>query len=748
MDLPRRRYMLWTVLALLALLAALPAHAQPRRGSELPPGSPLPPYLAWTVSADGAAYLLDARYILWELEPATLTPVRASAPLLPALGRDPAYLAVAGNRIWVAAAAFEGAKLLDRATLAVVGEVDNFGPLAAGPDDEIYMIDDTALYRFSSGAPDPAPEILIAPWAPEQYWGTVPVKLAVDAVGRRLFLTQYHATGSPPHNGESLLVSAIDPIDFAVIDSSLGHYSQPALTADGATLAVAFNAKSGALGSWVGVWQAGELTQQVRLLDGQVALDPAGDWLYLLNDRGLWVFGLPGMGLVSVLPLLGELPEALAVAVDGKTIYLFGRNTLSAIPATELHSLGGATLTALPDPVSGAGYRRFDAPDAAGVSFAVRADPPGPDPYGLLVSTDGQRTWTPNIALSYPTFIGVDGLSISPAFAADGTVVATGRYTNTLYRSTDGGALWAPWTPPIAFTAASDGQRDIVMMDMDSRAQHPVTNDAADDENPAWSPGWTELAFQSNRSGNWDIYAIRAGCDVAALGEAACGLRRLTDDPADDLLPAWSPDGRQIAFVSLRAGNADIYVLTLADGSLRQLTDDPAGDWRPAWLPDSRRLVFTSARNGANDLFAVRVPAAYDKFLPRAQPLIATPADERDATISLQDGLAFVSDHDGAPAIYTVGADAVWYSGYDDLAIREAIDAYSRFAVTAPISGTHPAWYPAGGSGLLLFARAADGAYSVALGGVYSVAETVVTGSDFVGHPAGGPVFWRGERVR
>lgn len=90
---------------------------------------------------------------------------------------------------------------------------------------------------------------------------------------------------------------------------------------------------------------------------------------------------------------------------------------------------------------------------------AVRWQTTGPDPYGMLVSTDDQRTWTPNLALNYPNDAGVDGLSISPTFAADGTIVASAAYTSTRFRSTDWGALWSPWTPPLAYTAAIDGQR-------------------------------------------------------------------------------------------------------------------------------------------------------------------------------------------------------------------------------------------------------------------------------------------------
>ena len=63
------------------------------------------------------------------------------------------------------------------------------------------------------------------------------------------------------------------------------------------------------------------------------------------------------------------------------------------------------------------------------------------------------------------------------------------------------------------------------------------------------------------------------------------GLTRLTDNLADDRFPAWSPDGRRMAFTSDRDGNKEIYVMN-ADGSAQtRLTNNPDHDMDPAWSP-------------------------------------------------------------------------------------------------------------------------------------------------------------------
>jgi Tol biopolymer transport system component len=106
-----------------------------------------------------------------------------------------------------------------------------------------------------------------------------------------------------------------------------------------------------------------------------------------------------------------------------------------------------------------------------------------------------------------------------------------------------------------------------------------------------------DLAFVSERDGNAEIHAIAAD---------GTGERNLTNDPAADEAPAWSPDGASIAFVRGFADEADVWVMA-ADGSAqRRLTSEAGPDRSPDWSPDGRRIVFVSHRSGAADLHVMQ----------------------------------------------------------------------------------------------------------------------------------------------
>ena len=85
------------------------------------------------------------------------------------------------------------------------------------------------------------------------------------------------------------------------------------------------------------------------------------------------------------------------------------------------------------------------------------------------------------------------------------------------------------------------------------------------------------IAFTSEREGNAEIYIMNAD---------GSNPQRLTNDPAYDAWPVWSPDGSHIAFTSTRNGEADIYVMDADGSNLRRLTYDDAIDIWPDWSPD------------------------------------------------------------------------------------------------------------------------------------------------------------------
>ncbi|MEJ2108634.1 MAG: protein kinase [Acidobacteriota bacterium] len=110
------------------------------------------------------------------------------------------------------------------------------------------------------------------------------------------------------------------------------------------------------------------------------------------------------------------------------------------------------------------------------------------------------------------------------------------------------------------------------------------------------SPDEKWIAFDSNRSGNQDIYKItRSGKD----------LKQLTDDPADDFLPNFSPDGKWLAFYSFRNGNRDLYTMSIDGTFKRQITDDPSQERYPHWSPDSKNLAFYSDKTGRNEIYII-----------------------------------------------------------------------------------------------------------------------------------------------
>ena len=125
---------------------------------------------------------------------------------------------------------------------------------------------------------------------------------------------------------------------------------------------------------------------------------------------------------------------------------------------------------------------------------------------------------------------------------------------------------------------------------------HQLTSAVERIETTRPSPDGKWLAFDSDRSGNMDIYKMRID---------GTGLQQLTRNPADDFKPTWSPDGRQIVFHSWRSGNRDVYVMSSDGSSERLVAGGPAHEFAGGWSPDGNQIAFWSDRTGRAEIYIV-----------------------------------------------------------------------------------------------------------------------------------------------
>lgn len=104
-----------------------------------------------------------------------------------------------------------------------------------------------------------------------------------------------------------------------------------------------------------------------------------------------------------------------------------------------------------------------------------------------------------------------------------------------------------------------------------------------------------------SRDGDWMVFAStahRATSDIYLKRVSSRVVTQLTNDPAQDMCPRISPDGKQIAFCSDRSGNWDVYVMPIEGGRPVQVTFDQADEIAPSWSPDGTQVVYS--RMGEN----------------------------------------------------------------------------------------------------------------------------------------------------
>ncbi|MHB1160834.1 MAG: hypothetical protein ACYC3V_10970 [Chloroflexota bacterium] len=233
-----------------------------------------------------------------------------------------------------------------------------------------------------------------------------------------------------------------------------------------------------------------------------------------------------------------------------------------------------------------------------------------------------------------------------------------------------------PASGKIAFVSRRDRNDEIYLMNADGSGQTRLTNSPAYDGAPVWSPDGSRVAFASKRDGNDEIYVMNAD---------GTGQTNLTRHPGADLSPAWSPEGSRIAFSSYRDGHIDIYVMN-ADGSgLRQLTDGQGTNSSPTWSPDGGKITFDSTRDGSYEVYVMNPDGSGQTRLTRSPSGGAIPTWSFDGS-----RIAFNANRGGNLDVFVMNPDGGGQTRLTD----------------HPAPDYHPSWLP---DGRIVFASGRDG---------------------------------------
>ena len=298
----------------------------------------------------------------------------------------------------------------------------------------------------------------------------------------------------------------------------------------------------------------------------------------MLSRRG------PSFGLSSALSLMTRVPVICALALFSVVAIVLGQSTIVAIqPKRALTACSGSDPWVSPDGRSVVFSRRFSD------SFQGRA-----------------QLWT-------VPFQGGDGRLLTPAdfpynatrpsWSPDGRVIAF-----RANRGTESGGIWLISASgadprPLIDDAVNDyyprwfadGKRvlinrdvpgnetDVWVINIDSRTARQLTSHPAYDGAGTISPDGTKIAFPSDRNGPRNIW-------IMPLAEGEAGAWQFTTDGGRG--PAWSPDGRWIAYgCPVAPTQYALCLKAVAGGPVRQVTDGKANDFNPSWTPDGKSIV-------------------------------------------------------------------------------------------------------------------------------------------------------------
>jgi TolB protein len=230
-------------------------------------------------------------------------------------------------------------------------------------------------------------------------------------------------------------------------------------------------------------------------------------------------------------------------------------------------------------------------------------------------------------------------IALSVTARADQVRAIAHRIADLVYEKLTGSP--GVFSTRIAYVNRENRQYRLVVADSDGYGEQTLLSSNEPIMSPAWSPDGRQIAYVSFERGHASVYVQSLTTQKRSV---------LADFPGSNSAPAWSPDGRQLAIVLTREGSSQLYLVGADGRNLRRITFSEAIDTEPTFSPDGKFLLFTSDRGGKAQIYRVGVEGGYaerltfeggNNFSPRFSP----------------DGKSFVYSHFNGGTFYIAVQD-------------------------------------------------------------------------------------------
>ena len=201
--------------------------------------------------------------------------------------------------------------------------------------------------------------------------------------------------------------------------------------------------------------------------------------------------------------------------------------------------------------------------------------------------------WSPDTrSIAYTSYrSGYPDIIVADIFAGKHSMPAKG--TEAMHNFLP---AWSPDGKKLAFMSPRDGNAEIYVVNRDGSGLRRLTNHPSSDVTPTWAPSGNQIAFTSDRTGRPQIWVMNAD---------GSGQQQITRETWCDR-PTWSPAPfNEIAYASQAGGGYDIKIFSFETRDVKSITNGEGSNESPAFSPNGRHIAFTSSRAGKYQIFTI-----------------------------------------------------------------------------------------------------------------------------------------------